>query len=145
MAAIPSERAMRGELWGIARPRRRSSPASGCTAPVTTLTSVDLPAPFSPTSAWISPLLSSKEAERSAWTPAYALATPRAASRTSAMRDRVSAIPMGKRIVFTGGSGKAGKHVVPHLLSHGYEVLNLDLRPLDHPGVHTLMTDVADG
>ena len=52
---------------------------------------------------------------------------------------------MGKRIVFTGGSGKAGKHVVPHLLSHGYEVLNLDLRPLEHPGVHTLITDVADG
>ena len=52
---------------------------------------------------------------------------------------------MGKRIVFTGGSGKAGKHVVPYLLSRGYEVLNLDLRPLDHPGVHTLITDVADG
>jgi nucleoside-diphosphate-sugar epimerase len=52
---------------------------------------------------------------------------------------------MGKRIVFTGGSGKAGKHVVPHLLSHGYEVLNLDLRPLEHSGVHTLITDVADG
>jgi nucleoside-diphosphate-sugar epimerase len=52
---------------------------------------------------------------------------------------------MGKRIVFTGGSGKAGKHVVPYLLSRGYEVLNLDLRPLEHPGVHTLITDVADG
>jgi nucleoside-diphosphate-sugar epimerase len=52
---------------------------------------------------------------------------------------------MAKRIVFTGGSGKAGKHVVPYLLSHGYEVLNLDLRPLDHPGVHTLITDLADG
>ena len=48
---------------------------------------------------------------------------------------------MAKRIVFTGGSGKAGKHVVPYLLSHGYEVLNLDLRPLDHPGVHTRNVD----
>ena len=52
---------------------------------------------------------------------------------------------MAKRILFTGGSGKAGRHVVPHLLSHGYQVLNLDLQPLDHPGVHTLITDVTDG
>ncbi len=52
---------------------------------------------------------------------------------------------MAKRIVFTGGSGKAGRHVVPHLLSHGYRVLNLDLQPLQHPGVHTLITDLADG
>lgn len=52
---------------------------------------------------------------------------------------------MSKRIVFTGGSGKAGRHVVPYLLSHGYEVLNVDLRPLEHPGVHTLIADVTDG
>lgn len=52
---------------------------------------------------------------------------------------------MAKRIVFTGGSGKAGRHVVPYLLSHGYEVLNVDLRPLEHPGVHTLIADVTDG
>jgi UDP-glucose 4-epimerase len=52
---------------------------------------------------------------------------------------------MSKRIIFTGGSGKAGRHVVPHLLQHGYQVLNLDLRPLEHPGVHTLITDVTDG
>ncbi len=52
---------------------------------------------------------------------------------------------MGKRVIFTGGSGKAGRHAVPYLLDHGYEVLNLDLRPLEHPGVHTLVTDVTDG
>ena len=52
---------------------------------------------------------------------------------------------MAKRIVFTGGSGKAGRHVVPYLLSHGYQVLNVDLRPLEHPGVHTLIADVTDG
>jgi nucleoside-diphosphate-sugar epimerase len=51
---------------------------------------------------------------------------------------------MGKRIVFTGGSGKAGRHVVPYLVDKGHEVLNLDLRPLDHPGVPTLITDVTD-
>ena len=39
----------------------------------------------------------------------------------------------GKRIVFTGGSGKAGRHAVPHLVAHGYSVLNVDLKPLDGP------------
>jgi UDP-glucose 4-epimerase len=51
---------------------------------------------------------------------------------------------MSKRIVFTGGSGKAGRHVVPYLLNKGYEVLNLDLVPLNHPGVNTLITDLTD-
>ena len=51
---------------------------------------------------------------------------------------------MTKRIVFTGGSGKAGRHVVPWLMEKGYEVLNLDLKPLDHPGVNTLIADVTD-
>ena len=49
-----------GDAWrvvGDALVRRRiTSPASAATAPVTTLMSVDLPAPFSPTSAWTSPL-----------------------------------------------------------------------------------------
>jgi UDP-glucose 4-epimerase len=51
---------------------------------------------------------------------------------------------MGKRIVFTGGSGKAGKHVVPWLQAKGHEILNVDLKPLDCPGVNTLITDVTD-
>ena len=32
-----------------------------------------------------------------------------------------------KRVVFTGGTGKAGRHVLPHLKSKGYELLNVDL------------------
>ena len=51
---------------------------------------------------------------------------------------------MGKRIVFTGGSGKAGRHVVPYLLDKGHEVVNLDLAPMACPGVNTLITDLAD-
>ena len=51
---------------------------------------------------------------------------------------------MAKRIVFTGGSGKAGRHVVPWLRNKGYEILNLDLKPLDCEGVNTLITDVTD-
>jgi nucleoside-diphosphate-sugar epimerase len=51
---------------------------------------------------------------------------------------------MSKRIVFTGGSGKAGRHVVPYLLNRGHQVVNLDLVPLERPGVNTLITDLTD-
>ena len=50
----------------------------------------------------------------------------------------------GKRIIFTGGSGKAGKHAVPHLLAKGYSILNVDLKPVDQPGVNTLIADMTD-
>ena len=51
---------------------------------------------------------------------------------------------MTKRIIFTGGSGKAGRHAVPYLQAKGYDILNLDLKPLDLPGVTTLITDLTD-
>ncbi|MBP1853262.1 NAD-dependent epimerase/dehydratase family protein [Rhizobium halophytocola] len=51
---------------------------------------------------------------------------------------------MGKRIIFTGGSGKAGRHVVPYLRDRGHHVANLDLVPLECPGVETLITDLTD-
>ena len=51
---------------------------------------------------------------------------------------------MTKRIIFTGGTGKAGRHAVPHLLAKGYKILNVDLKPFDHPGVNTLITDITD-
>lgn len=48
--------------------------------------------------------------------------------------------------VFTGGSGKAGRHAIPYLLSQGHKVLNLDLIPFPDPeaGVYTLKTDLTD-
>ncbi len=51
---------------------------------------------------------------------------------------------MRKNILFTGGAGKAGRHVVPYLVDQGYHVLNLDLQPLDHPGVDNLVVDITD-
>ena len=51
---------------------------------------------------------------------------------------------MTKRIIFTGGTGKAGKHAVPHLLAKGYKILNVDLKPLPLPGVNTLIADLTD-
>ena len=48
--------------------------------------------------------------------------------------------------VFTGGSGKAGRHVIPYLISKGHKVLNLDLVPFPDPSVdvYTLKTDLTD-
>ena len=48
------------------------------------------------------------------------------------------------RIFFTGGSGKAGKHVIPYLLEQGHRVMNVDLTPLKHPGVDNLTADITD-
>lgn len=48
------------------------------------------------------------------------------------------------RIFFTGGSGKAGKHVVAHLANQGHQVTNADLVPLGHAGVADLQVDLTD-
>lgn len=48
------------------------------------------------------------------------------------------------RILFTGGSGKAGRHVVAYLAAAGHRVLNLDRVPLRHPGVADLIADITD-
>jgi nucleoside-diphosphate-sugar epimerase len=49
-----------------------------------------------------------------------------------------------KRVIVTGGSGKAGRYVVEELVDHGYAVLNLDLRPLPSLPARTLITDLTD-
>jgi len=59
------------------------------------------------------------------------------------MAKRANSRPAG-RVMFTGGSGKAGRHVVQHLVDSGYQVLNLDMKPLDNPKVRTLITDITD-
>lgn len=48
------------------------------------------------------------------------------------------------RVLFTGGSGKAGKHVVPYLVAQGHRVLNFDKVPLGLEGVHDLLGDITD-
>ncbi len=50
-----------------------------------------------------------------------------------------------KRIVVTGGSGKAGRAVVRDLLEHGYDVLNVDIQaPAERQG-QFLKVDLTDG
>jgi nucleoside-diphosphate-sugar epimerase len=48
------------------------------------------------------------------------------------------------RIFFTGGSGKAGRHVAPFLAEQGHQVTNADLVPLGHPAVDDLAVDLTD-
>jgi len=48
------------------------------------------------------------------------------------------------RIFFTGGTGKAGKHVATHLAERGHQVTNADLVPLSHPSVADLRVDLTD-
>jgi nucleoside-diphosphate-sugar epimerase len=48
------------------------------------------------------------------------------------------------RVLFTGGAGKAGRHVVPYLQSAGHQLLNLDLASLNAAGVPDLMADITD-
>jgi nucleoside-diphosphate-sugar epimerase len=47
-----------------------------------------------------------------------------------------------RKVLVTGGSGKAGKWVIADLLQHGYEVVNVDLRPSGQ--VHTFQADLCD-
>jgi len=48
------------------------------------------------------------------------------------------------RILFTGGSGKAGKHSINYLVEHGHSLLNLDQVNLEHPKVLTRFADITD-
>ncbi|KAJ9096873.1 hypothetical protein QFC20_006342 [Naganishia adeliensis] len=50
------------------------------------------------------------------------------------------------RIIVTGGSGKAGRHVIPYLIAQGHTVMNLDIIPFPDPKVpvYTLKTDLTN-
>src|SRR5580704_16180073 len=49
-----------------------------------------------------------------------------------------------KRVVFTGGTGKAGRHALPYLKANGYDLLNVDLTPSEHSDIKTLIADLTD-
>ncbi|MGP9807868.1 NAD-dependent epimerase/dehydratase family protein [Halomonas sp. AOP12-C2-37] len=48
------------------------------------------------------------------------------------------------RILFTGGSGKAGRHATAYLRDQGHRVTNLDWIVSDVPGITTLKVDLTD-
>jgi nucleoside-diphosphate-sugar epimerase len=49
-----------------------------------------------------------------------------------------------KRIVVTGGSGKAGKWIIREFLNQGYDVLNLDIKKPEEDLCRTLIVDLND-
>ena len=51
---------------------------------------------------------------------------------------------MAKRILFTGGTGKAGRDMLPWLKERGHDILNFDLARFDHPEIPTLVGDICD-
>jgi nucleoside-diphosphate-sugar epimerase len=66
------------------------------------------------------------------------------ALRVPLRQEAIQEVTVGKRIMFTGGSGKAGRHVVRHLVDHGHQVLNIDTKPLADPRVRTVLADITD-
>ena len=65
-----------GLLKSTTSPSRWISPSSGWWTPAMIFVSVDLPAPFSPTSPWTSPARKASETSASAWTGPKRLLTP---------------------------------------------------------------------
>jgi nucleoside-diphosphate-sugar epimerase len=49
-----------------------------------------------------------------------------------------------KRIIITGGSGKAGQWIVKHFVQHNYDVINLDVKAPAEPICPTIITDLND-
>src|SRR5262245_15906140 len=94
--ARPSFAASTGEPTRTRRPPTRISPSSGLTTPVRSFTSVLLPAPFAPSSAWTSPGSTARLADASATTGPYVLRIPRASRRV------VSALIAGEK--YGGGA-----------------------------------------
>jgi nucleoside-diphosphate-sugar epimerase len=48
------------------------------------------------------------------------------------------------RVFFTGGSGKAGRHVVPWLAAQGHRILNVDKVPLGSVSAVDVLADLTD-
>src|SRR5471030_3096773 len=82
MQAMPSLCVLAGESFSTRAPLMAISPPSGWCAPVMILMSVDLPAPFSPSSAWTSPACKSNDTPLSARTAPKDLATDESWSRS---------------------------------------------------------------
>ncbi|MEJ1973630.1 MAG: NAD(P)-dependent oxidoreductase [Lacunisphaera sp.] len=49
-----------------------------------------------------------------------------------------------KRVIVTGGSGKAGHWIVKHFLEQGYDVINVDHRRPAEPQCRTIVADLTD-
>jgi nucleoside-diphosphate-sugar epimerase len=48
-----------------------------------------------------------------------------------------------QRIIVTGGTGKAGRWIVKHLVERGYDVVNVDTRLPERPECQCLTADLT--
>src|SRR5262245_59902442 len=84
--AIPAARASDGDAKVIGSPSSSIRPSSGGITPAMILIRVDLPAPFSPSTAWMRPARTVRSAPANACTPPYRFEAPCASN--SVPRDR---------------------------------------------------------
>src|SRR4051794_41177153 len=121
---MPAASPSRGDENRTGSPSMRSSPSSGDMLPVRMRTSVDLPAPFSPTRAWTRPGRHVRSARSSARTPGKDLLSPRAC-RTAVVADAIGSAELqaGELLVRQGGRDE---QVVAALRPH--ELVDLVLR-----------------
>lgn len=49
------------------------------------------------------------------------------------------------KVVVNRGSGFLGSHVVPRLVDDGLEVTSFHLRPVEKPGIRSILGDLLDG
>lgn len=71
------------------------------------------------------------------WSPHLSLDPP------ASVEDSAVIMPK-KRIIVTGGSGKAGHWIVKHLVEEGYDVVSIDTRPPAQPQCHCITADLTD-
>ena len=130
MQTMPARVASAGSGEGDGRPARRISPVSGRRTPAMILISVDLPAPFSPSTAWIVPRRQAKSTASRARTPAKCFETPVSCGwmldmqragrrRPGGRRRRRSHVGLGLR--HDGGAGDV--HAAGRELVDGEEVV----------------------
>src|SRR4051794_21390422 len=106
---MPASTASLAERGAISRSARRTEPASRANTPVTTLIKVDLPAPFSPSSAWISPSPKVKSTSCSAFNAPKLLVRPRISSREGRVAGGAEQSVMTN---YLGGTGSRRPHGV---------------------------------
>src|SRR5579883_2684473 len=128
---MPCAIASCGRASETVSPFHRMVPPLGACTPVSSLIRVDLPAPFSPTIAWISPFSKARSTDFSACVPVKRLSSPRS-SRIGAMRPgllhlRVQQFLRARRIhVVPGDEVHAGIDEGGHLLAPGGGERGLD-------------------
>src|SRR5918997_3080941 len=147
---MPRSCACCGERTSSGSPSKVAVPASPRCTPVMILISVDLPAPFSPTSAWTSPRATSSDAPRSAGTP------PKALSTLSALRSGVvSGIPgtplvgvrdlllrVGRVEELVRVDDRGRDLLAGRVLLQGLERLGAEARVALHRGAHLPVDDL---